>query len=59
MILDYSYAGKVCIDMQYYIQNIIDNFESEYTKFSSKVQAMTLHTAALFTVDESPVLKDK
>ena len=59
MILDYSYVGEVCIDMQYYIQNIIHNFESEYTKFSPKMQVTITHTAALFTVNESPVLKDK
>ena len=38
---------------------MIDDFESDYTKCSSKVQTMTLHTAALFIVDNSPILKDK
>ena len=59
MILDYLYAGEVLIDMKYYIQNMIDDFETDYTKFSSKVQATTPHTAALFTFNNSPVLKDK
>ena len=45
--------------MKYYIQNMIDDFELEYVPFSPKMRTTTPHTAALFTVDESPVLKDK
>ena len=59
MILDYSYAGEVLIDMKYYIQNMIGDFKLEYTPFSPKTRTTTPHTAALFTVNDSPVLKDK
>ena len=59
MILDYATAGEVKINMQYYVQAIIKDFEHEYGEFTKKGNAETPHTTTLFTVNESPKLVDK
>mgnify|MGYP001951138350 CR=1 FL=1 len=59
MILDFATAGEVKIDMQYYVQAIVEDFEHEYGEFTKRGNAETPHTATLFTVNESPTLVDK
>ena len=60
MIFDYSTMGEVKIDMRYYVEAMVEDFEYEHGKLikNKKEEASTPHTATLFTVNDNPVLTE-